>query len=59
MPKLPHARRINGKLYLRIAHNLPKKDAQKKAGRERKHPQGSRARVILEGGKYSIFRRLK
>ncbi|HUW47071.1 MAG TPA: hypothetical protein VMW50_14945 [Dehalococcoidia bacterium] len=56
---LPHARNINGKLYLRIAHNLTKGEAQKKANRERKHPRGSQVRVISEGGKFSVFRRLK
>ena len=53
---LPHARTINGKLYLRIAHNLTKGEAQKRARRERKRSQ---TRVIAEGGKYSVFRRLK
>ena len=54
MARLPHARYIDGKLYLRIAHNLTKREAQKRANRERKH---SRARVIAEGGKYSVFKR--
>ena len=54
MARLPHARYIDGKLYLRIEHNLTKKDAQKRARRERKRSQ---ARVIAEGGKYSVFKR--
>ena len=56
MARLPHARTINGKLYLRIAHNLTKGEAQKRARHERKRSQ---TRVIAEGGKYSVFKRVR
>jgi len=56
MVKLPHARVINGKLYLRVAHGLTKAEAQKRARHERR---SSLARVIPEDGKFSVFRKIR
>jgi len=57
MAKLPHARYINGKLHLRVDHGLSKARAGKKAKQLRR--KGIGARVIPEGGKYSVFRRVR
>jgi len=57
MARLPHARKLTGRSYVRIEHGLTKRDAQKRAARERR--KGRKARVILEGGMFSVFVRVR
>jgi len=48
-----HERNIGKRHYIRVEHGKSKAEAQKIAGRYRR--KGKPARVIPEGGKYSVF----
>ena len=54
---MQHTKRIGGKTFTRVAHNLTKAEAKEKAAgfKRRGSEYGSKARVIKEQGKYSVY----